>query len=246
METPQVISDKLARIARLVVGLLSLARHWFRAKDARGLYDNFASRYDDVFGDDKLATEGIIKEHLHGGSKILDVACGTGLTTFPLLAKYLGVFGIDISREMLKKTRRKFGCEMICFFQGNFADLPFKDDSFDAITCVGAIWHLKESEEMKFVDEIWRVLKPGGVFITTVQAFKNKKSWGLRLRQFFGNRSFVRNKIQLGKFDADYIVQMFPDEKFLAQIGKVRVEKDGKGFDWPIVKVIKWSAPCIS
>lgn len=218
-------------------------------KTTRSFYDKFALRYDDVFGDDELAAEEMIKNHLHGGSKILDIACGTGATTFSLFKKYPQVFGVDISRGMLDEARKKNRSlfpersRRASFTQGSFASLPYKDNTFDAAICVGAIWHLKEDEEKHFVDEVYRVLKPGGIFITTAQALDSeRKSLGRLISQWFGNRKFVRDKVQLGKFTVEYISDMFGDEKFITKIANLTLEKEnGSKADWPIVEIIKYS-----
>jgi len=72
------------------------------------------------------------------------------------------VFGIDISEPTLTKARAAFGrTPSDC--HGAVADvrqLPFQDDSFDAIYSMGTIEHFDETEHA--VEEMARVLKPGG------------------------------------------------------------------------------------
>ncbi len=229
--------------AGFILGLLCMIRYGLASKDAQGFYDKFASRYDSVFGDDAQAAEEMIKNHLVGGLRVLDLACGTGITASPLLRKYSQVFGVDISRGMLSQARAKPETAEIRFVQGSFTALPFRDESFDAAICVGALWHLKENEEARFVNEIFRILKSGGMFITTVQSLESQGGLG-DLANRFTNQSFIRNKVRLAKFNADYIVQMFSNERFIINVSRVWIREGWRPLDWPIVKIVKRSVKC--
>lgn len=220
-------------------GLLCMLKSGLCSKDAQGFYDKLASRYDSLFGDDARAAEEMVENHLAGGETVLDVACGTGVTTIPLLGKFSQVYGVDISQGMLSQARAKPETAKIRFVQGSFAALPFSDASFDAAICVGAIWHLREKDEKKFAEEIQRILKPGGVFITTVQVLDSKPTIGNAISKLLGKTKYVRDKVQLGKFTAEYITEMFSKSGFATSVSHVRISNGKTGFNWPIVKVCK-------
>jgi len=225
--------------AGFIWNLLCMLKSGLCSKDAQGFYDSLASRYDSLFGDDAQAAEEMVKNHLDGGEKVLDVACGTGVTTIPLLRKFPQVYGVDISQGMLSQARTKPETSQIRFVQGSFVALPFRDASFNAAICIGAIWHLREKDEKKFAEEIQRILKSSGVFITTVQVPDSKLTIGKMIGNLLGKTKHVRNKVQLGKFTAEYITEMFSKSGLLTSVSHVYIHNGKSGFNWPIVKVCK-------
>ena len=102
-------------------------------------------------------------EHLHSGWAVLEVAPGPGF--FAIELAKLGDFkitGLDISRtlvEIARENARKAGVQ-INFLLGNAAKMPFGDESFDITYCSAAFKNF--SEPVKALDEMHRVLRPGG------------------------------------------------------------------------------------
>ncbi len=111
---------------------------------------------------------------------ILDVATGTGepgLTIASLLKKGK-VVGLDLAEEMLaiaseNATRRGIqNFETIC---SDVSTLPFKDESFDGITCrLGFMFFPDMQLALK---EMMRVLKPGGQIVASVWNVPEKNLW---------------------------------------------------------------------
>ena len=99
---------------------------------------------------------------------ILDIATGTGdLAILFSQTQASKIIGLDLSAGMLEVGRRKVTelnlddrLEMV---QGDSENLPFQDNSFDAITVGFGIRNFEDLE--KGLSEILRVLKPGGVFV---------------------------------------------------------------------------------
>jgi ubiquinone/menaquinone biosynthesis C-methylase UbiE len=88
----------------------------------------------------------------------LDVGCGAGLSTAPLVKSSGRVVGIDPFPEMVKwASRIANGAE---FLTARAESLPFRDATFDLITAAGA---LNYSDPVRAFPELRRVLKPNGV-----------------------------------------------------------------------------------
>jgi SAM-dependent methyltransferase len=108
--------------------------------------------------------------------KILDVACGMGATTSYLLKYYspVDVVGINISPKQLETS--KVNVPECNFILMDAVQLAFDDDWFDNIICVEAAFHFDTRE--RFLQEAWRVLKPGGYLVLSDIIFENSSRMG--------------------------------------------------------------------
>jgi SAM-dependent methyltransferase/uncharacterized protein YbaR (Trm112 family) len=96
-------------------------------------------------------------------SRILDVACGTGVFARPLAREAGLVVAFDLSRPMLDRARwlaRQDGTANLAFIRGTVFRLPFIDEAFPTINCCGAL-HLFDQPDAA-LREMGRVLRPGG------------------------------------------------------------------------------------
>ncbi len=100
------------------------------------------------------------------GETLLDVGCGTG--TLTLLAKEQAgaalVAGIDASQPMIMRARRKAqrqGLD-VQFDLASADALPFPDGFFDVVVCTATLHHLPRWMRVAALNEMHRVLKPGG------------------------------------------------------------------------------------
>ena len=105
-----------------------------------------------------------LERHLQNSvESIVELGCGTGIHA-RILEKYAkNFFGIDICSDLIKIASNR--CK-----NGNFhphitdiKNLPFKDNSFDAVICLNTFDHIFETENV--ISEIQRICKPGGKFI---------------------------------------------------------------------------------
>ena len=98
---------------------------------------------------------------------VLDIATGTGDLAISLVNTGASeIIGLDLSEGMLSVGRKKIKerqlDKKIKMVQGDSEDLPFEDDHFDAITVAFGVRNFENLE--KGLSEIYRVLKPGGIF----------------------------------------------------------------------------------
>lgn len=104
----------------------------------------------------------------HQPKNILDIATGTGDLAISLAKTSAEeIIGLDISPGMLEVGRKKITQKQldskIKMIVGDSENLPFDDDSFDAITVAFGVRNFENLE--KGLAEIFRVLKPNGIFV---------------------------------------------------------------------------------
>lgn len=94
---------------------------------------------------------------------ILDIACGTGKSTEPLVQSGLKVYGCDHDELMIEEANKQSRINKlnIEYIVADVENLPYEDNSFDVIT-IGTAFHFFINE--KSMTEIKRVLKPKGLF----------------------------------------------------------------------------------
>jgi len=103
-----------------------------------------------------------IHSHIDPKSKILDVGCGGGFLSNPLSELGHDVIGLDISNESLDIAKKFDKSKRVKYITADARKIPLPDNSFDVIISMDFLEHVKEVQAV--VDEISRLLKPGGLF----------------------------------------------------------------------------------
>jgi SAM-dependent methyltransferase len=99
------------------------------------------------------------------GERVLDAGCGTG-GMMKLLTNW-DIHGIDIAPAAIAHCQQR-GLKQV--IQASLHELPFESASFDAVLSLDVLYH-EQVDEHRALDEIARVLKPGGIFIMNLPAF---------------------------------------------------------------------------
>ena len=103
-----------------------------------------------------------------GARRVLDIGCGTGHTALAFAESGAEVVGLDLTPEMLDQGRQLAadrGIRGVTFQEGDVADLPFPDGSFDLVTSRYSAHHYTRPELA--LTEVARVLAPGGSLLLT-------------------------------------------------------------------------------
>jgi len=153
-----------------------------KVKDVRvagSSWDDIFARPEMRWGEPDWHVVGLVPM-LHGRSveRVLDLGCGAGRHVVFLAREGFQVVGQDISAVALRLSRialREAGvtAELV---QHDMEEIPFPDDSFDAVISVVAIYHNALEGIKRSMAEVRRVLKPGGLFLVW---FLSRRSYGV-------------------------------------------------------------------
>ncbi len=173
MALPRSTSSLNRIVGRAINGLVARAP-WLwplLRSPTRRFFSERASGWDErtgAGGAEHLAPLAAAVLHVdRAPERILDVGCGTGEDALFLAREFpqARVRGVDLSEEMIRAAIAKVGLDpegRIAFKQGDAADLPFPDESFDLVA---------QLNMPPFFAEIARVLRPGGCAVVA-------SSWG--------------------------------------------------------------------
>jgi SAM-dependent methyltransferase len=102
------------------------------------------------------------------GEKVLDVGCGTGSLTFPLMGRcnVKAIEAIDFEQQFVDALNRQNSDARITARQGDACALSFRDHEFDRALSLLVLHFV--SDPLKAVREMRRVVKPGGVVAASV------------------------------------------------------------------------------
>ncbi|MFF7450447.1 MULTISPECIES: methyltransferase domain-containing protein [unclassified Streptomyces] len=134
-------------------------------------YDKEADAYDVSRGGEPraaAAADAVLGLVPDGARRLLDVACGTGIVTRRLARARpaLRVAGADLTYGMARMAAARLPGAIVL---ADGRRLPFPDGTFDAVTSVWLLHLVDDADDARsIVAECARVLRPGGVYVTTV------------------------------------------------------------------------------
>jgi ubiquinone/menaquinone biosynthesis C-methylase UbiE len=116
-------------------------------------YDEISEGYEELHSEEQLKKVALIKGKLElkKSDKLLDVGCGTGLTTEPWSCER---YGVDPAKQLLAKARNK---DEIEYKLAPAEDIPYDDNTFDVVISITAIQNF--ADVRKGLSEIKRVGK---------------------------------------------------------------------------------------
>jgi tRNA (uracil-5-)-methyltransferase TRM9 len=113
------------------------------------------------------------------GGRLLNIGCGHGADFLPFSAKF-NLVGLDFSAEMIKMARRyahKFNFP-VQLLVADARQLPFAENAFDWAIAIATYHHLQgRSDQMQALEELRRILKPGGEAFITVWNRSQPRFW---------------------------------------------------------------------
>jgi ubiquinone/menaquinone biosynthesis C-methylase UbiE len=158
----------------------------------------------------------------------LDVCCGTGAAMRhlrPLCRER--VVGVDLSQGMLDEARRRLadapGTAALELVHGDALALPWREE-FDLVTSFGAFGHIPEEDEPRLVENIHRVLKPGGRFVFVTGNEPSRRRAGYWMARAFNAAMRVRNALWSPPFVMYYLTFLLPRARALLEARGFSVE----------------------
>lgn len=127
----------------------------------------------------------------HPEGILVDVGCGPGylITAIARALPHLSIIGMDIAEEMVQKATKNLSSlgldEKVGFRQGDIQRFPFEDNSLDFVVSTLSLHHWSKPKQA--IQEINRVLKPGGQFLIFDLRRDNRRIfyWLIRFAQTF-------------------------------------------------------------
>ncbi|HAN76183.1 MAG TPA: SAM-dependent methyltransferase [Planktothrix sp. UBA8407] len=95
-------------------------------------------------------------------TKVLDLCCGSGQATAVLVEYSQNVTGLDASPLSLKRAQSHV--PQAQYVEAFAENMPFADNSFDLVHTSAALHEMNPAQLQQILNEIYRVLKPGGIF----------------------------------------------------------------------------------
>jgi len=174
------------------------------------LYETVAREYAAAFSSEhekKPKDKEILRrfsQEIGVGKPVWDIGCGPGQTTKFLKSLGIEISGMDLSEKMLEQARTLH--PEIPFRKGNILELEFENDSIAGIVAFYTIVHFMEEQVGTAFREVFRVLKPGGIFLFTYHI----GDVTIHLEEFLGKQV----EIDFMFFPSDFIFSSLKKSRF--------------------------------
>ena len=166
-------------------------------KFTQGLFDGLPAKYDLLaevlsFGQNRRWRHAMIDAALRispGARRVLDVATGTaGVALAWTRRSQVDVVGVDLTEEMLRVGRRRVARQaaekQIQLVAGRAEQLPFPDESFDALTFTYLLRYV--TDPAATLHELARVVRPGGAIASLEFAVPSHRVWHAAWQTYTG------------------------------------------------------------
>lgn len=183
-------------------------------------------------------------------TSLLDVGCNVGAWLADCAGRFpdLTLAGVDMNEPALEKARLRVPRANIQFAAAD--RLPFTEAAFDAVTCIEVIEHIPEQRRAAALQEMRRVLKPGGLLVVTTPhhgwfGWLDSNNMRFRLSWLYNKLvgGGLRDRAYLEKNEQVEWHHHFTRQELLAVIGpgwtQVAMVRGGM-FLYPVMDWISW------
>jgi ubiquinone/menaquinone biosynthesis C-methylase UbiE len=152
------------------------------------MYDKVAKEWAEAFSDEhekKPKDQEMLRrfsQEIGDRKPVWDFGCGPGHTAKYLKDLGVEISGLDLSEKILEQARTNH--PEIHFRKGNILDLKFDNESISGIVAFYAMVHFTEEQTRAAFREVFRVLRPGGIFLSTYHIGENT----IHVDEFLGKK----------------------------------------------------------
>ncbi|MFZ6053278.1 class I SAM-dependent methyltransferase [Halocola ammonii] len=140
-------------------------------------WNRVASKSPEVPGTTTLNVISRTRQHLKPEDEVLEIGCGNGAITIELATSVKHVDAIDISSEMLELAREaatKKSLQNIDFHWTKLENLSVVNGSYSIVTTFSVLHYIENPTN--FASQVHKLLKPGGIFISTTPCLGERKN----------------------------------------------------------------------
>lgn len=177
----------------------------------------------------------ITEQKPHG--QLLEIGCSMGTDLLQLARRGLQVTGIDLTEKGIDLARQRFQLYQIpaVLKVDDAENLSFADNSFDVVYSFGVLHHTPDTQ--KSIDEVYRVLKPGGLAVIMLY---HRNSLNYLIHRLI-NQPFDGNRRDRCPIERTYTQAQV--KVMFSQFAKVRLEIEyllttGYGLIWDLVPLV--------
>ena len=148
------------------------SKYYINSDHGRGITEEQFIKSGKEAYDRLIRSDGLLKNR----NTILDYGCGTGRLMEFMANDFKKVFGVDISRTMIDEARERLKNIMNVYLaETDGQDIPLPAGSVDIIFSYLVFQHIKDRQMVEGAfSEIFRILKPGGIFKVLMRSDKQK------------------------------------------------------------------------
>ncbi len=182
---------------------------------------------------------------LNKDQKILDVGCGYGRISLPLLKKGYDIYGIDLSKKYITELKRDLSSASLKtrFRVADMCALPFDDATFDVVLCLWSVIDelLFIKDQVQAVKEMKRVLKKGGFAFIEGHLFFEPTEEQIRNRDVRGHQNRIVRDFSRGIDYYHYNHDEASLRKVLVRAGVRDFSISEEWFGWRDRRIIRFS-----
>ena len=148
---------------------------------------NYDKQVEKIFSSAYKKTIAYTIQHLKQTDTVLDVGCGTGITTVEIANYVKEIYALDLSDKMLEIAKRKAfekGISNITFYQKNMFDEDLESKKYDVILAFNILCYIQE--DIDFIERVYDLLNDGGIFISVTDCLGEKETIFVKLKKILG------------------------------------------------------------
>jgi len=134
----------------------------------------------------------LFKNYIKENDKVLDIGCGNGRLVKLIEDKKVEYLGIDYSESLVNIAKENFSDYK--FEVGDLLDLKENDNQYDAVLLIAVLHHIPSAKlRDQALQEIYRVLKPGGKLLMTNWNLWQPRFWHYHFKYFMDRKRKIHD-----------------------------------------------------